>query len=99
MDSAPGTPGNERGWSPQTSTSTAYANTPSPNVTISDAAGVVPGLPIATRPTTSPTAAPTTTASPSAATCGTPEASRLDADSAAMTANAPCAKLTTCVTR
>ena len=67
---------------------------------MSDAPGVVPGLPIATsadeqrrrRP-------PTATASASATPCGRPEASSVDASIAAMTANAPWAKFTTRVTR
>jgi hypothetical protein len=61
--------------------------------------GVLPALPIATAPARRPAAAATATASASAAPCGRPLESSDDAVSAATTAKAPWAKLTTRVTR
>src|SRR3954447_20609702 len=95
MDTAPGRPANDLGWSPHTSTSAAYANTASPSVTINAAWGVVV---VATSPASNPTTAATATAASSPSPCGS--AVRNDeAHMAPTTANAPCAKFTTRVAR
>ena len=87
------------GWSPQIRISTAYEPMPRPRVMISEASGEVPRRPMATTPTSIPTTAAASTASPSARMCGTPCPSSVYASMPASTAKTPWAKLTTRVTR
>ena len=77
----------------------AYPRIPIPRVTMSDACGLVPRLPMATTPVNTPSAAAAKVARISARTCGMPAPSNVAAVNAAKTEKVPCARFTTRVTR